>query len=1028
MRMFRLVMALAGLGLTPYAAAAQESTAAPRAWLEDAELTEVQFVNPNEGWAVGDRGAVWYTADGGQQWKLQRTPVNCRLDGVCFADAQHGWAVGSESFASAPGSRGILLATGDGGQAWRREDATLLAGLRGVRAFTTQHACAWGDRSSIFPNSLYWSADAGKSWNPFAGGTPDDFRDAAFPGPKQGAAITRRGAVVVMDDRQCIPVNHPDAGLRALHRVRFADHRRGVIVGDGGLVWLTHDGGQTWQAPGAEFPIDAAESVDFRALSVRGSSIWIAGSPGSILFHSADFGQSWQILATGQSLPLNSLYVGEDAHGWAVGALGTVLATHDGGRNWRRQRSGGERVAVLGVFADAESLPWELFAYTCGQAGALGQAHCVVRRDWLRPDEEDRRDSSHLQVAMSAVGGSAAARAWRFPVDDRSASVRAAGMVNLWNQLHAGRGLEALEWELVRQFRTWRPSIVFTHGAAAQGNDPLAFVINQAVLKAAQHAGEADYRPEACSALRLAPWKIHKIYGHVTAGQTGSEVLTPTQLAPELGRSLGQQASIARAIVCERLTPAPDAIGFQLLASLIPESASGRGMLGGVSLPPGGGARRHGQSSGERSAEQLKSLAVRQRNLHAILARTDDQRDGEVVLGQLPAFIESMNSDRAASMIHDLAARYHRQGRLDLAADAYGLLAERFPDHPLAAPSLVWLIQYWSSGEVVVRLEERTFAGQQSVSRTGRVVDNAGAVELSGFTPGAKVGSHAPDKDQPFEKNSWQMARISRCEALARLLTKTRPTLAAEPAVAFPLAALKRPSQAGNATRAFRNVCQGRADDVWRQCAEAERWCAEGRAGDCPRATWTSLNARQRPKLDGVLDDEVWRQAGEAELEGRGEVEENPRTTVATAHDDQFLYVAIAAAKSPLCEYVDDDSPRQRDADLTSSDRVELSLDMDRDYFTAWQLTVDYRGRVHDSCWGDASWNPKWYVASTQDEQGWFIEAAIPWDEIAAKTPAANSIWCAGVRRIAPGAGQQSWASPSLGEISLENGGWLVIE
>ena len=34
--------------------------------LGDAELTDVKFVSATHGWAVGDRGVVWHTADGGR--------------------------------------------------------------------------------------------------------------------------------------------------------------------------------------------------------------------------------------------------------------------------------------------------------------------------------------------------------------------------------------------------------------------------------------------------------------------------------------------------------------------------------------------------------------------------------------------------------------------------------------------------------------------------------------------------------------------------------------------------------------------------------------------------------------------------------------------------------------------------------------------------------------------------------------------------------------------------------------------------
>ena len=655
---------------------AQTIDAAPRAWLEDAELREVHFANANEGWVVGDRGVIWHTADGGREWKRQNAPTSSRLDGVSFVNARHGWAVGGEPYSHAPGSRGVMLITEDGGQNWRQDGATLLSALRGVRAFTTQHALAWGDRSAIFPMSLYWTADGGRSWSPFSGAAADDFVDAAFCGPQQGAAITRRGAVHLIDDRSTIPARHPDTGLRGLQRVRFADTQHGVVVGDGGLVWLTLDGGANWRSPDANFPHVLAQGVDMRALAVRGAKIWIAGSPGSVIFHSPDFGRSWQVLPTGRNAPFNGLTFVDDLNGWAVGALGAIFATSDGGRSWVRQRAGGERVAVLGMFADAQATPWEVFAYAGGQESALTYAYCLTRRDWLNPLAEDRTASPRLQAAMCAVGGSAAERSWRFPVQQHEASLSAERMVELWDELHDGRALEALEFELVKQLRIWRPAVVFTHAAPAQGDDPLAYVINQAVLKAGQHAGEADYRAEEFAQLHLAPWKVNKIYGHLADGEAGGEALAPTQLAPELGRSLGQQASLARAIVGEDSMASSSALGFQLLASALPESASGRGFLGGISLPPGGGAKRIVATSQDRSADQLKQLAVRQRNLQAILARVDDEREADIVLGQLPEMVSSMNADSAAMTVFELARRYHQHGRIDLAAQTYGLLVD----------------------------------------------------------------------------------------------------------------------------------------------------------------------------------------------------------------------------------------------------------------------------------------------------------------------------------------------------------------
>src|SRR5690606_29083526 len=117
-----------------------------------------------------------------------------------------------------------------------------------------------------------------------------------------------------------------------------------------------------------------------------------------------------------------------------------------------------------------------------------------------------------------------------------------------------------------------------------------------------------------------------------------------------------------------------------------------------------------------------------------------------------------------------------------------------------------------------------------------------------------------------------------------------------------------------------------------------------------------------------------------------------------------------------------------RDADLSRNDRVELFLDIDRDAATYYRLCVDVRGWAADECCGDATWDPEWYVAHDGDESHWTIEAAIPWSEIASEAPGADTIWSAGVRRIVPDAGLQSWTSPAAVSVRPEGFGHLMFE
>ena len=48
-------------------------------------------------------------------------------------------------------------------------------------------------------------------------------------------------------------------------------------------------------------------------------------------------------------------------------------------------------------------------------------------------------------------------------------------------------------------------------------------------------------------------------------------------------------------------------------------------------------------------------------------------------------------------------------------------------------------------------------------------------------------------------------------------------------------------------------------------------------------------------------------------------------------------------------------------------------VDLDRDYGSYFHFQVDQRGCVAEDCWGDRSWDPRWYVAATSDETGWHL-------------------------------------------------------
>ena len=89
--------------------------------------------------AVGERGHILYSVDGGESWVQTRVPTSAMLTRVFFISDKLGWAVGHD---------GNILVSRDGGVNWelQREGISAQAQLNEVRAgkaFRAPHNAAW---------------------------------------------------------------------------------------------------------------------------------------------------------------------------------------------------------------------------------------------------------------------------------------------------------------------------------------------------------------------------------------------------------------------------------------------------------------------------------------------------------------------------------------------------------------------------------------------------------------------------------------------------------------------------------------------------------------------------------------------------------------------------------------------------------------------------------------------------------------------------------------------------------------------
>jgi photosystem II stability/assembly factor-like uncharacterized protein len=250
--------------------------------------------------AVGERGLVLLSDDGGADWRQVPVPTSVTLTAVRFASAKVGWAVGHY---------GTVLKTADGGSTWVRQFDGVAAAAAAQQAALAQQAAA-----------------------------PDDAR--ARKAVAEAARLVSDGA---------------DKPLLDLW---FFDERHGFVVGAYNLIFETHDGGAHW-LPRLD-ALDNPRGNHLYAIAGQGDSLVIAGEQG-VVFRSDDAGRSFRRLATpyaGSFFTATWLHSPGTADTLVLAGLrGNAWRSADGGLNWQRIE-GLPPVSLLSAASDAQGRLW----------------------------------------------------------------------------------------------------------------------------------------------------------------------------------------------------------------------------------------------------------------------------------------------------------------------------------------------------------------------------------------------------------------------------------------------------------------------------------------------------------------------------------------------------------------------------------------------------------------------------------------------------------------------------------------------
>jgi photosystem II stability/assembly factor-like uncharacterized protein len=260
--------------------------------------------------AVGQRGHIVISDDGGRHWKQMPSPVSSDLLAVSFPTPSNGWAVGHG---------GVVLHTADGGSTWTRQlegrqaaaiarqhyEDQLGAGLKVDRILKHEKDLAADGTQPFLDvyfesdttgfvvgtfNRIYRTQDGGKTWTPWM-------------------------------DR----VENPDD----LHFYAIRGGANGIyMVGEQGMVWHLDTAAQRFVAVRTPY-----KGTLFGLVIEGPGQLMVFGMRGSLL-RTADDGKTWETIATGSPAGITSGAVLQDGAIVLVNQAGGVILSRDHGKTF----------------------------------------------------------------------------------------------------------------------------------------------------------------------------------------------------------------------------------------------------------------------------------------------------------------------------------------------------------------------------------------------------------------------------------------------------------------------------------------------------------------------------------------------------------------------------------------------------------------------------------------------------------------------------------------------------------------------
>ncbi len=222
----------------------------------------IEFINDKTGWAIGKKGTIYFTEDGGDTWQKQNSGIDEALSEIQFIDNQNGWIAGENN----------LLATTDGGKNWNIKLSNVPFSRFAAIDFIYKNT---GWVSGSWDGKIYHTEDGGNSWQIGQIDTLGRVVALSFSNSSTGFAFNNiRGIHKTIDaGKTWSDIENP----RFCSTLHFINDKIGYagnnvmpssVMKDSAQIFKTYNGGATWSKQNISPIASAVWKIRFTNFSV----------------------------------------------------------------------------------------------------------------------------------------------------------------------------------------------------------------------------------------------------------------------------------------------------------------------------------------------------------------------------------------------------------------------------------------------------------------------------------------------------------------------------------------------------------------------------------------------------------------------------------------------------------------------------------------------------------------------------------------------------------------------------------------